>query len=237
MYKLSTIFVALSLFIGLAACNAQTGKEVLNPHAFKAKMQEERTKYIIDVRTPKEYNNGAIVDAVNIDWNGGKFQEQVAGLDKNTPVFVYCKSGGRSGRAAQMLQELGFQHIYDLDGGITNWQAQGMKTTKDNEPLKGMNMKDYNQLLNEEKLVMVDFYTTWCTPCKKMKPFLKEIAEEQAEKLTLHQINTDKNTVVAQKLQVTGIPTILLYKSKKMVWRHMGYIGKEELMEKISTFN
>src|SRR5690606_13932869 len=103
--------------------------------------------------------------------------------------------------------------------------------------LKGMNMKDYNNLLNTNKLVLVDFYATWCNPCKKMDPFLKEIAEEKADILELQKINTDKNTAVAQELNVTGLPTIFLYKNKKLVWSHLGYIGKNELLEKLITFN
>ncbi|MBZ0098337.1 MAG: thioredoxin family protein, partial [Taibaiella sp.] len=103
--------------------------------------------------------------------------------------------------------------------------------------LKGMNTKDYHKLLETDKLVLVDFYADWCSPCKKMEPFLMEIAVEKADILDLQRVNADKNTLIAQELNISGLPTILLYKNKKLVWSHLGYIGKDELLEKISTFN
>jgi len=237
MNKILVLSVALTL--GFISCNsAPKGNNVLNPNAFKAGLNDKTNEILLDVRTPGEYQEGHIKGSLNIDWNNSNFSDEVAKLDKNKPVFVYCKSGGRSGSAVQALKGMGFKEVYDLDGGIMQWKNAGMPLeTQDDSQLKGMNMNEYHNLLNTNKLVLVDFYATWCSPCKKMDPFLKEIAAEKADIMELQKINTDKNTAVAQELNVTGLPTIFLYKNKKLVWSHLGYIGKSELLEKIITFN
>lgn len=233
-----TLILAAVFSLGFQACNSSPKGNELNPTAFKAGLNDKANEILLDVRTPEEFEAGHIKNALNIDWYNPSFKEQVAKLDKNKPVFIYCKSGGRSGQATQVLKSMGFTEIYDLDGGIMQWKNEGMPLHNETESkLQGINLEDYNKLLDTDKLVLVDFYATWCSPCKKMDPFLKEIATEKADILELQKINTDKNTSLAQQLNITGLPTIMLYKNKKLIWSHLGYIGKGELLEKISTFN
>lgn len=85
---------------------------------------------LIDVRTPNEYASGHIQNSVNIDYRAGNFKELIQELDKNQDVYVYCKVGGRSGSAAKMMEKMGFKKVYDLDGGISNWEKKDLKTVK-----------------------------------------------------------------------------------------------------------
>lgn len=235
-------FLALSLSFVLSltvlSCTSQAQSEVLNPRAFKAKMAETKDKNVLDVRTPGEYEGGFIKGARNLNWNSAAFKEEAAKLDKNKPVFVYCHSGGRSGAAANALKQMGFKKVYDLQGGIMNWTQQGLELEKP-KPSKptGMNMKEYHKLIDQDKLVLVDFYAPWCTPCKKMEPILEEIAKEQSKVVDVQRINADDHVSVTEALSITGLPTILLYKNKKLIWSYIGYIGKNELLEKISNFD
>ncbi len=82
---------------------------------------------LVDVRTPNEVAQGSIAGAMNIDINGAGFEENIAKLNRSQAVYVYCKSGGRSARAAAILKKAGFTDIYDLQGGFTAWQAAGME--------------------------------------------------------------------------------------------------------------
>lgn len=81
---------------------------------------------LIDVRTPAEFAAGHISGASNIDVESADFASQIASLDKTKTYALYCHSGRRSGIAMQLMQQAGFTNVYDLSGGIENWQSQGM---------------------------------------------------------------------------------------------------------------
>ena len=231
--------ITLSLILSLAflSCQSSPNKdEKLNAHAFQAKIKELKNEQLIDVRTPQEYEEGHIEGATNINWNDDNFEQQVSKLDKTKPVMVYCLAGGRSGSAAAALKRMGFTEIYDLKGGMRSWRSAGLKESTDNEPITGMSMDEYHKMVQGDKMVVVDFYATWCTPCKKMEPFLKEIKEERKETLTLLKIDADKNTLVSNELNITGLPTLIFYKNGKMVGSYMGYIGKDDLLKKIDGY-
>ena len=102
----------------------------LSPEAFLKKLNEKGRDQLIDVRTPEEVAKGQIPKARNMDVRSADFQSQLAQLDKSQPVFVYCARGSRSGKAANILEEMGFQEIYDLTGGFTQWAQKGMETDK-----------------------------------------------------------------------------------------------------------
>ena len=85
---------------------------------------------LIDVRTPQEFEQGHLENSVNINIADRSFKEEVGKLDRSEPVYVYCKVGGRSAKAASILREMGFEEVYDLEGGIRNWGKSGMKVVK-----------------------------------------------------------------------------------------------------------
>ncbi|MEW2920926.1 rhodanese-like domain-containing protein [Muricauda sp. ANG21] len=93
----------------------------------KAKVQSEvigKQVQLVDVRTPMEYNQGHIDDAVNFNVNDEGFVKQIETLDKTKPVYLYCKMGGRSNRAAELLKSKGFTQIYDYTGGYSDWSSK-----------------------------------------------------------------------------------------------------------------
>ncbi len=97
-----------------------TVNKVVTKSEFKTLMTNKEAQ-LIDVRTSGEYNGGHIGNAKNIDFNGANFKTNIAKLDKTKPVLVYCQAGGRSGKAAAMMKEMGFTKVYDLEGGYGNW--------------------------------------------------------------------------------------------------------------------
>tara|TARA_B100001109_G_scaffold251662_1_gene246477 strand:+ start:9284 stop:9658 length:375 start_codon:yes stop_codon:yes gene_type:complete len=118
-----------SITLFLFACtgvsqNAEITKELKGPKAFQEQMDATEDFYLIDVRTPQEYQQGHIDGALNYNIMGDEFENQIAALDPNKVVFVYCAVGGRSARAANYLEEKGFKFIIDLKGGMKAWNAQ-----------------------------------------------------------------------------------------------------------------
>ncbi len=90
----------------------------------------EQGATIIDVRTPEEYAEGHLENAVNIDFKAASFSEEVGKLDKSNPYLVYCKSGVRSAKSVTLMKELGFKDVADLNGGITKWIADGKNVVR-----------------------------------------------------------------------------------------------------------
>lgn len=82
---------------------------------------------LVDVRTPAEYNEGFIANAQNIDFKSPTFDSDITKLDKEKPVVLYCKSGGRSAKCAKKMKDAGFIKIYDLQGGISKWKHEGLE--------------------------------------------------------------------------------------------------------------
>ena len=92
---------------------------------------EDTSIQLIDVRTGQEYLTGHLKNSHNICVTDDDFEEKAASLDRDKPVYVYCKKGGRSARAAEILKEMGFKKIYDLEGGIVLWEESGQDTEKE----------------------------------------------------------------------------------------------------------
>ncbi|WP_339699327.1 rhodanese-like domain-containing protein [uncultured Roseivirga sp.] len=118
----------LFLIFGMAfltlGCTENIAKQV-DVNEFETLMADEASVQIIDVRTPDEYAQGAIKNSTLMNFNAPDFKNKLEGLDKNKPVAVYCHSGGRSNQAFEMMKEMGFKQIYELQGGIAAWQAGG----------------------------------------------------------------------------------------------------------------
>ncbi len=85
---------------------------------------------IIDVRTPGEFTEEHIENATNIDFYSETFREMLNTLDKNKTYLIYCRSGGRSGSALDIMAELSFEEVYNILGGILSWEAEGLPTVK-----------------------------------------------------------------------------------------------------------
>lgn len=119
------------LLLGFTSClkNQADGVQVLDVATYEKKMAEPEVQ-LVDVRTPEEFNEGHIENAVNINFMSDDFDANVANLDKEKAVMVYCKAGGRSAKAAARLKELGFKAITDLEGGISNWTSENKPTVK-----------------------------------------------------------------------------------------------------------
>lgn len=119
MKNLVSIIIFFSFIFGAMAQENKT--IVLDPADFKKAIAQEDVQ-IIDVRTQEEFDLGSINDALNIDYfKQDLFNEEVQKLDKSKPVYIFCRSGNRSQKSAVILEQLGFEKIYELKGGYTSW--------------------------------------------------------------------------------------------------------------------
>ncbi|MFV0541166.1 MAG: thioredoxin domain-containing protein [Aestuariibaculum sp.] len=228
------IIIILTLFFIATGCANKQAKQVqhkLSATKFSEQINNTENAVIVDVRTPEEFKKGHLKNAVNINWKSNDFDKHIAVLNKSNPIFVYCLSGGRSGKAMDKMQELGFKNIIEMEGGIMQWRANNLPEITINPTANGMTVEQYQALLHSDKLVLVDFYADWCAPCKKMKPYLEKMAIEMANKVTLVRIDADKHIELCKTLNIDALPVLKLYKNRSLVWENKGYIEEGEVKE------
>ena len=241
--KFHSLFIVLFTSITIFSCNGQHSKniETIAPEAFAKKISKTPKPQILDVRTPEEFASEHIDNATNVNWLGTDFVSDAEKFDKSKPVFVYCKSGGRSAKASAKLAELGFKNIYNLEGGMMKWNAAGLSTraegeqgeAKPSDKIIGMSSQEYTELLNTDKKVLIDFNAKWCAPCKKMAPYLDKMQKEMADQLIIIRLDADENKTLIKEMKIDELPTLILYENKIVKWRNSGYISEEDLKKQL----
>lgn len=97
-------------------------------------------------------------------------------------------------------------------------------------------MESFKDIINGDKPVLVDFYATWCGPCKAMAPTIDSIATELAGKVRILKIDIDKNQSVALHFKVQAVPTLMIFKRGEIVWRNSGAMDKPSLLQQLKYF-
>jgi len=92
-------------------------------------------------------------------------------------------------------------------------------------------MSSFKEIINQNKPVLVDFSATWCGPCKTMIPILKEVKQQLKDKVKIIKIDVDKNQSTAASFKVQGVPTLILFKKGKQVWRQSGVVPVNQLVQ------
>lgn len=119
------LYITPALFLLMAgSCTGQPSSRDLSVDEFEIALHGDQVQ-LVDVRTPQEYAAGHLDGAKLMDWNGGQFQKEMATLDKDKPVLLYCGSGRRSDAALRELEKAGYQDVKHLVGGIQAWTQAG----------------------------------------------------------------------------------------------------------------
>ncbi|MDR9455849.1 MAG: thioredoxin [Salegentibacter sp.] len=94
---------------------------------------------------------------------------------------------------------------------------------------------NFNDIINGDKPVLVDFFADWCGPCKMLGPILKDVKSELGDQVKIVKIDVDRNQELSAKYQVRGVPTMILFKNGKQLWRQSGVLQKHQLTEVIKS--
>jgi len=123
MIKVKQVILTALMAITLAACGQSSNVKTLKQDELNAKATEKNV-VVIDVRTPSEIQEGFIPQATAfVDYTSASFQTEVQKLDTSKTYVVYCRSGGRSAKAASFMASHGFSNVYNLEGGINNYSG------------------------------------------------------------------------------------------------------------------
>jgi thioredoxin len=216
-----------ALMVVLFSCtnhSQQQGIELVGVQAFAEKLKTTPTATIIDVRTPEEFQGGHLKDAVNFNVLAPEFANQVSQLDRDHAVFVYCKAGGRSADAASIMKDMGFDIIYDMQGGYMAWSSAGMESTKaERVQEEKFTQADFDKLLASGTPVLIDYYAPWCGPCKKMEPILSKLSNEFAGKVEIVRVNVDEAAGVVESQKIDNIPVVSSFKNGSEIKRVNGF--------------
>ena len=123
-------FILCTTLLSCRETGAQDQVKVISPKEMQ-KAIDSGSVQIIDIRTPSEFQEGHLKNANNIDFLSSTFKKEISGLDKEKPVYIYCRSGNRSGKSVKDFLNAGFTEIYDLEVGIVGWKSEGLPVVFD----------------------------------------------------------------------------------------------------------
>ena len=125
----SLLMLVLALSVLATACSSDTTTQSIElvPPADAAQViaDDPAGLVVLDIRTPDEFNEARLADAIMVDFYADDFEAQLDTLDKDVPYVIYCRTGNRSSEAVKTMKDLGFVEVYEIDGGIVNWYDQG----------------------------------------------------------------------------------------------------------------
>jgi thioredoxin 1 len=97
-------------------------------------------------------------------------------------------------------------------------------------------MSDFNEIINSDKPTLVDFFATWCGPCKVMNPVIEDTKSKLGEEAKVLKVDVDNNREAAMKYGVRGVPTFIIFKNGEPVWKQSGVISSDVLVQKVREF-
>jgi rhodanese-related sulfurtransferase len=204
---------------------------------FSKKIAQQKNPQILDARSEEEFEQTHIKDAINVDPSVKNFEQQFTKLNKESPVFIYSIQSGRSSGVGQLLKQQGFKEIYVLSPGIASWVGSGKAVVAPAKHKNRLALLDFKKLLSAEDLILVDYGSRYCPPCKKVIPVLDSLTNRPGNKVKTFVLEIDANPEIIKEYQITSLPTVILYRKGKAVWKKSGIPSLAEIDNAVATIS
>ena len=226
-----SIVTLFSLFSLNVLCSAADFENV--PPAEFQELAEKGEGIILDVRTPDEIAQGHIPGASMLNFYDDDFERKLNLMQKDKPIYVYCRSGGRSAKAAKMMKENGFGEVFNLVGGIGAWNKAVLPIEKSSGVAKksghAFSKSEFANHLKGQRVVLADFHTPWCVPCKQIAPIVDQLEKDLGSNASILRVDLDSNPALADSYKIQGVPVFILFVDGREQWRHSGTIDSAAL--------
>jgi thioredoxin len=126
------------------------------------------------------------------------------------------------------MKEMGFQQVFELKGGMNAWKSEN-KVVEGKSTQKEMSSIEFNNAINLDSFVLVDFGAEWCPPCKKMEPVIERLKKNNASKLSIVKVDGGRDETILKTFHVTALPVFILFKGGKQIWRKEGIVEEKEI--------
>lgn len=235
-YITPLILLLAICFLPLSAQNTKI--EHISSTVFQ-KLIEKQEGTLQDVRTETEFANGHLPKAVQLNYYALDFNKKHLLLPKDEPIFLYCNTGWRSRRAAETLVKNNYTQVYILKHGIMEWELFDLPVIVEPnarpDQKDKMEIEEFQELINSDELVLIDFYPPWCGPCRQMMPMVDSLQIEFTGKAAVVKINTDASKKLVRSLQLGSVPYFELYKNGNKIFDHSGIIDRKEIIQVLSS--
>ncbi len=228
-------YVSILLFemAFVSACGQNTSFHNLSSTEFNS-LINTASGTLLDVRTPSEFANGHLTGAGQLNYYNLDFSQKLLLLPKDQSVYIYCNTGYRSKRAAEILSENGYARVYNLERGIMEWNLQNLPVVEEPgarpDTENKMEPDEYYALIQSVKPVFIDFYAPWCGPCRSMMPMIDSLIVEYKDRITVVKINADASKRLVKELHIGSVPYMTLFEAGHKKSEHIGIISREELV-------
>jgi rhodanese-related sulfurtransferase len=234
MKKIKSIIIGLLALTG-AAVQAQN-KSSITLEQFNANLKQAGSNaQILDARGNEEFLQNHIKGAVNVDQKSASYQQVLDALDKNKPTFVYSIANGRSSVLSAQLRTNGFKAVYELPGGLANWIGSGYPIVSTTKKGVSLSLAQYQALIGSADLVLIDFGSKYCGACRRLVPVLDSLKSKTGFAAKVISIEQYDNTALAKQLKINVLPTLVLYRGKKEVWKKSGFSSTVQIEQAVNS--